>query len=72
MNRLELVGSRGINKRFRGIKDRGEMRFENTWGAKMPRKIEKLWCETDRRMWPLASHFWASGRSPGGSKIASR
>jgi len=41
MNRLELVSSRGINKRFRGIKDRGEMRLENTWEAKVPKKKGK-------------------------------
>ena len=35
MNNLKLVGSRGINKKSRGIMESGEMRLEINWGAKV-------------------------------------
>jgi len=34
MNNLKLVGSRGINKKSRGIMESGEMRLEINWGLK--------------------------------------
>ena len=45
MNSLELISSRGINEKFKGVKEMGEMGLEITWGAEV-QKIKKQW-ETD-------------------------
>ena len=34
MNNLELVGSSGVVRKSRGIKDRVEIQLENTWELK--------------------------------------
>jgi len=42
MNSLELVGSRGINEKSRGIMDKGEMRLENNQGAKVQKNRNSM------------------------------
>ena len=64
MKSLELVGTSGINEKSRGIKDRGKIYMEIIWGAKV-QKTKLLGGK-------LTSHLWPSGRSPRGSRIASR
>ena len=64
MNNLELVDNRGIIRKSRGVKERGEMRLEINRGAKVQKmKISGV---------KLTSRPGASRRSPGGSGIASR